>query len=94
MCSELIVDAAPLPRVVGKVTGTTETLFAHGPTGFAAQRAVVAGTTPGAVESPLTDHQGTVRGLVSSAGVVTARTSYDAYGAVRARTGPSASSLG
>ncbi|HEV2743515.1 MAG TPA: RHS repeat-associated core domain-containing protein, partial [Rubrobacter sp.] len=93
VCSDLIVDASALPRVVGKVTGATETLLAHGPTGFAAQRAVVAGAAQG-VEYPLTDHQGTVRGLVSSTGAVTARTSYDAYGAVRTQTGPSASNLG
>src|SRR4028118_246639 len=48
VCSALVVDASALPRVVGKVTGTTETLLAHGPEGFAAQRAVVAGAGQGA----------------------------------------------
>jgi len=93
VCSDLIVDGAALPHVVGKVTGANQVLHAYGPSGFAAQQAVVAGTAQG-VEYALTDQQGSVRGLVSSAGVVSARTSYDAYGAVRAQAGTSASSLG
>lgn len=92
-CSRIFVDAGELPRVLGKVTGSNETLYAYGPEGLAAQRGVNAGAAQ-AVEYALTDHQGTVRGLTDGAGSVQARTAYDAYGAVRSEAGPSASDIG
>jgi RHS repeat-associated protein len=50
--------------------------------------AAQAAPTPAGVYYPLLDHQGSVRALTDSGGIVKLRQSYDPWGNVRARSGP------
>ncbi len=83
-----------LPLLLGEIRADgTEVLYAHGPEGFATQRAVVGGTGQDPLY-PLHDGLGSVRRLTGTGGTVLRSLSYDAFGSVRFSSGSSSSRLG
>jgi RHS repeat-associated protein len=87
VATDFVLDeGGRLPRLLGEVQGTTETLYAHGPDGLHAQRQWLNGVAQGMVY-PLGDGLGSVRNLTDASGVVTRSVSYDAWGVLRHATG-------
>ncbi|HEX5690103.1 MAG TPA: RHS repeat-associated core domain-containing protein, partial [Roseiflexaceae bacterium] len=83
-----------LPHILGEVhSDGTETLYAYGAEGFAAQQTLVNGTPQG-VRYALLDGLGSLRQLTDSNGAVVLNRSYDAFGALRANTGSETSRMG
>jgi RHS repeat-associated protein len=83
-----------LPRILGEVRSDgTETLYAHGPDGLAAQQ-TIAGGAPQGVQYPLLDALGSLRHLTDASGDLALSRSYDAFGHIRHTAGAASSRFG
>ena len=93
--TDFVVDErGDLPRILGEVRSNgTETLYAYGPEGFAAQQSF-AGDTPQDVQYPLLDGLGSVRHLTDGSGTIILSRGYDAFGAIRYTAGTAQTALG
>jgi RHS repeat-associated protein len=78
----ILDESGSLPRVVGEIQGTTETMYAYGPEGLHAQRQVINGGYT-MIDYLLVDDRGSFR-LPSNN---TYKLSYDAWGNVRYKSG-------
>jgi len=80
-CTDLVVDdSVANAKVVAEVSPGSEVLYAYGPGGL------VAVQSNGTARWAAADQVGSVRALVTDAGRLDARASYDAYGRPRAKT--------
>ncbi len=87
-------ERGPLPHILGEVRSDgSETLYAYGADGLAAQQ-TIAGGAPQGVEYPLLDALGSLRHLTDASGALTLSQGYDVFGAIRHSSGAGQSRMG
>ncbi len=85
--SDYVLDeSGDLPRVIGEITASKETLYAYGPEGLHAIRTVEGSTQR--TDYALNDGLGSLKGLADSAGTLVTTQTFDAWGNPRYQNGP------
>lgn len=86
--SDYVLDeSGDLPRIIGEIKGSTETLHVYGPEGLHATR-TIDGTTQ-RTDYALNDGLGSVKGIADASGAVVSTRAYDSWGNTRYQNGPS-----
>jgi RHS repeat-associated protein len=86
-------ELAANPKVIGEISGASETIFVHGPEGLHAQQRFVSGVAQ-PIDYALIDGLGSLKVLTSGTGQVVKSMAYDAWGQQRNSSNSSATSLG